>query len=334
MKISLSTIPNEYSKKNTGYSYAFSSIYDSIGRSNSVAIEDDSALVHISFSMPPQYNYSNCYNVGYTPWESTGLPDGWADSMNKCHEIWTPSPLIKEWYQMAGVRRPIYVYQHGITDLWKTRKRRRPKSNVRFLHLGEPAPRKGGQMALNAFLAAFGNRTDVSLTFKAFKQSSVRIYNGESIIGTPDEWPGMSLIRDDLPFGQLPAFFKQYDVLVYPSYGEGFGFIPLQAMATGMPVISSDTWPPYAHLMNKKLLVKTKFVTSPWQTMHPGNVLEPDFDHLVETYRYAADNITEISARAYQMAPAVWQEYDWDRITNKVMREFQNRLYENILVHT
>jgi glycosyltransferase involved in cell wall biosynthesis len=43
-----------------------------------------------------------------------------------------------------------------------------------------------------------------------------------------------------LPFEDIPSVYSRADVLVYPSFLEGFGFPPLEAMATGTPVVASN----------------------------------------------------------------------------------------------
>jgi glycosyltransferase involved in cell wall biosynthesis len=47
-------------------------------------------------------------------------------------------------------------------------------------------------------------------------------------------WLGM------IPFSDLPATFAATTVVVYPSFYEGFGFPPLEAMAVGTPVVASN----------------------------------------------------------------------------------------------
>lgn len=43
-----------------------------------------------------------------------------------------------------------------------------------------------------------------------------------------------------LRFEDMPALYSRADVLVYPSFLEGFGFPPLEAMAVGTPVVASN----------------------------------------------------------------------------------------------
>lgn len=43
-----------------------------------------------------------------------------------------------------------------------------------------------------------------------------------------------------LRYEDVPAVYAQADVVVYPSFMEGFGFPPLEAMAVGAPVVASN----------------------------------------------------------------------------------------------
>ena len=46
-----------------------------------------------------------------------------------------------------------------------------------------------------------------------------------------------------MPFEGLAGLFRSADLVVYPSYYEGQGLIPLEAMASGTPVITVDHGP-------------------------------------------------------------------------------------------
>ncbi len=43
-----------------------------------------------------------------------------------------------------------------------------------------------------------------------------------------------------LPYEEIPVVYERADVVVYPSFMEGFGFPPLEAMAVGTPVVASN----------------------------------------------------------------------------------------------
>jgi glycosyltransferase involved in cell wall biosynthesis len=50
-------------------------------------------------------------------------------------------------------------------------------------------------------------------------------------------------IESGLPFEDLAQLFRSADLVVYPSYYEGQGLIPLEAMASGTPVVTVDDGP-------------------------------------------------------------------------------------------
>lgn len=52
---------------------------------------------------------------------------------------------------------------------------------------------------------------------------------------------GRVRILSDVKDGELPAFYRHAKLFVYPTWAEGFGMPPLEAMASGVPVISSDS---------------------------------------------------------------------------------------------
>jgi glycosyltransferase involved in cell wall biosynthesis len=46
-----------------------------------------------------------------------------------------------------------------------------------------------------------------------------------------------------MPFEELASLFRSADLVVYPSYYEGQGLIPLEAMASGTPVVTVNLGP-------------------------------------------------------------------------------------------
>jgi glycosyltransferase involved in cell wall biosynthesis len=245
-------------------------------------------------------------------------------------EVWTTSDLCAKWFSDAGVVKPLKVYEHGIEDIWRPY-RRRASGKIRFLHIGEPAPRKGGQLTLDAFRRAFMGRRDVHLTIKAQSHSTIRVYEdnrrGErvrSIIGLPDDFPNITTQVGELSLPQLVSLYHDHDVLVYPSWGEGFGFIPLQALATGMPTICTGAWAPYRRFLSPLELNSTEY-ESPWPDVHPGNMLKPDLDHLVSLMRKAASDFNSLADHYREQAFEVQEAYDWKTLTRNAFAHLENR---------
>ena len=302
---------------NVGYGYAGYNMITSLQRlGHDVPFQDPTAKVQIHLSQPAWYEFfENQYKIGYTPWESSELPVGWREDFNGLDELWTPSPLIAQWFAEAGVTVPIFVYEHGIPPEWVP-ERRNAIGPLKILHVGEPAPRKGAQMAYEAFLEVFGNSNDATFTLKAHTNSGVREFDKSgSIIGIPDDRPNVNVIREILSGEELIKLFNNHDCLVYPGFGEGFGLIPLQAMGSGMPTICTGAWAPYERLILPELVLSSKPVPSPWPMMHPGTMFEPSYSDLVNAYKYIANNREKVFGKAYLNAFRVHKEYNWDLLT-------------------
>lgn len=276
---------------------------------HTVPFDDASAPVQISFSNPLNYKFhEGQYKIGYTPWESTTVPAPWLPKMNECDEVWATSPWVAEVYRKAGVKPPIYVFEHGIDPHWQPVSRE-PDGVVRFLHVGEPALRKGGQMALDAFREAFGDRTDVHLTLKGYYQHYLRGWSEKGYGNAEGMFENVTVMPKEIKGQALIDLYGAHDVMVYPSYGEGFGFIPLQALAMGMPTICTDGWCSYSKFLGP-LKLTGRWDRSIW-SIHPGNVYYPDYPALVKLYEEAAAGIDYYKKIYSAQVPDVQNEYDW-----------------------
>lgn len=282
-----------------------------------VPFDDASAPVQISWNPPHWYRFhEGQYRIGYTPWESTELPDGWVKAMNDCDEVWATSEWVGNVYEMAGVKKPIHVYEHGLDHFWQPKKRQ-SGDVIKFLHMGEPALRKGGQMAVEAFRAVFGDREDVHLTIKAYHQHFLRVWK-DGKITTPDKaYNNVTVITEQMHLNELLELYYEHDVLIYPSYGEGFGFIPLQALGTGMPVVSTASWAPYKKYLTEYSIGERRD-RSIW-ALHPGDVLYPDYVDVKNAFRRLSNREElEYAHRVhYELAPLIHEEYDWVNRTEK-----------------
>lgn len=318
MNISYST-PVVNIRGETGYGYAGRSIVNSLNLlGNFVPFQDPKSPVQLNFSQPDLFKlHRGQYQIGYTPWESTVVPKRWHEMMNHCDELWTTSDWCANVFENNGFK-DVKVFPHGIDPMWTSKKRER-KETLKFLHIGEPAPRKGGQMVVDAFSYLFGNKPEYSLTIKCFNQNTTRVYNNyidKNIIGVPNELYSNIHINDKvLKDQELVRLYHEHDVLVYPSYGEGFGFIPLQALATGMPTISTYDWAQYRDYIGP-LKLNSEVIDSPWDYMHEGKVFEPKYQHLLELMRDIDLNFKAYSAYYYTQSTKIHEEYNWLQLTN------------------
>lgn len=131
------------------------------------------------------------------------------------------------------------VYKPIDKFLAKSLIKRRYKINKDFLlYVGGFSPRKNILGLLEAFSMISKNNPNLLLVIAGTKGKSYDIYkNKVTKLGISSKvlFPGF------IPLEDLNNFYNGAEAFVYPSFYEGFGLPPLEAMACGTPVIASNT---------------------------------------------------------------------------------------------
>lgn len=171
--------------------------------------------------------------VALVMFESTTLPDGWAEILNTCAAVIVPCHWNERVFRDNGVEAPIYVLPLGLSAAFQP-VRRRESDVFRFLMFGDRGERKGWAEGLNAFLKAFDQRADVRLTIK-FRHP------------LPDGYPlkhlsnaNIRVVDEDYDDERLAAFYGQHDALIFAASGEAWGWPPREMAATGGLAIATD----------------------------------------------------------------------------------------------
>ena len=108
-----------------------------------------------------------------------------------------------------------------------------------ILAVGRLAARKGYGLLLRAFTKVHAADPGARLVIVGRGHLRSRLLKQARALGVADAVtiePGMS-------FEELASLFRSADLVVYPSYYEGQGLIPLEAMASGTPVVTVDHGP-------------------------------------------------------------------------------------------
>lgn len=310
-KISFNQLAKKTSRGN-GYGYARQMCEESLTRLGyEVVFADPSADVEINFCSPGDAIWSGVdYRIIYVPWESTEFPDGWIGALNEVDEVWTPSRIVSEWMINAGVQTPISIYEHGVEALWRPRRRLVGSGQTRFLHTGTESIRKGGDLVVSSFYELFSDKS-AHLTLKMMIDNFSLIDNEQ-----------LSVLRTEMPIERLVDLYHSCHALIYPSWGEGFGLTPLQALATGMPVLITKGWAPYEDLVPERFLINSSLVESPWQGVHPGKMFKPDVDDLKDKWMDLFNNYSSYSKQAFNLSSTISARYDWDSLTKEAFKNF------------
>ncbi|ERK32178.1 glycosyltransferase family 4 protein [Clostridium intestinale] len=127
-----------------------------------------------------------------------------------------------------------------------------------MLYVGGFSPRKNITGLIEAFSLLKGIYTqDLKLVIVGKQGISYEKYKNRTIeLGIEDQviFPGF------IPLEHMPIFYNACETLVYPSFYEGFGLPPLEAMACGTPVIASNCTSIPEILGNSALLINPKDV--------------------------------------------------------------------------
>ena len=310
-----------------GYGHASYEIINSFERAGiSCEIDENKCPIGISMGFPTDYKfYPNQYKIGYTAWESTELKPGWLEKMLSVDELWATSHWTADIFKETTGREDVFVYSHGITSDWKPVKRQ--NSGVfRFLHVGEPQIRKNGQLVVDAFSELFGNDPNFQLILKVSSINTTRAFADDgSIIGSPDSrYSNIVIIDDYLSHNQMIELYHKSNAVVYPTMGEGFGFMPLQALATGMPCISTYEWADYKKYITNP--VKAKLSDSEYPMLHPGKIYHVEVEEVKKVMTDLVNNYDHYSKIAYKNSFKVHMDYDWDHVTKNTSERIKKIL--------
>jgi glycosyltransferase involved in cell wall biosynthesis len=325
-----------------GYAAAYHNIVKSFslaevdGKKLAVRGDDASIPVRLFMGSNPGAFFPGQYKIQMTQWESTLAPASWRDFAKNYDEFWTANHFGAGALTAAGIpEQKVHVFEHGVdANVW-TKERRGQNGKVRFLHVDSDNPRKRSDLALLAFKNEFGEDPNFELTLKyslrktlyydAFPTSTVD-WSDPKVMEKHGNWEGnVRRIEEIISEQDLVRLFHHHDILVYPSEGEGFGLIPLQALATGMPTICTGRWPSYERFLRGNVIDSD---LAPSTVMHhyPGFCAIPSVESLQALMRKVASNLENQSSDFFDQAAKVAEDYDWQVLSQNMIDGLLSRI--------
>ena len=217
-----------------------------------------SADIVVHHYVPNEPNMMFCEgkpSVGYNTWETTKIPQHWVQNINK-HFVgnFVPSHFNKNAYEDSGVTIPISVIPHIIDFEWFAGGSPLPLPEkmdglYKFLSVFQWTPRKNPLGLLKAYFSTFYKRKDTILILKTYRSNTSLVEQNairqaiaacaRSMNFATQDLPAVYVIYNQLSQDAMRGLYKACDCFVLPHRGEGFGLPLAEAIATGLPVITT-----------------------------------------------------------------------------------------------
>lgn len=289
----------------------------------------------IRLCWPPDFRRPSRGRLAHVfPWEYEGVPKLWIRQMREnVDEVWVPSQFVAGVFERAGLdREQIRVIPNGIDPAVFSPQG--PTADVAgarrcmFLFVGGAIARKGFDLLLDAYGEAFTSSDDVTLMVK--ESGSSTFYSHNSLLAATRRFesgsrlPHLILNTENMNDATLAGLYRRADCLVHPYRGEGFGMPLAEAMACGVPVITTARGPaPEFCTEATGWLISATNEPVPddpppvGEMSEPLGWFEPSFEELVQTMRYVYEHRDEAALRGAEAARSIHQTHTWPQIINQ-----------------
>lgn len=274
--------------------------------------------------------------IGYTMFEATRIPDGngkgyisWIETLNNCERVLVPCTHNKQFLIESGVTKDIEVIPLGIDPKMYDQVKPIEDDNFVFGTMGTLTYRKGTDVLVEAFEKAFPKNKYQNVQLFIKTQPTGGIVNGW-YLGNHVEDQRINLnISIFSPEQMKKEFFEKINCFVFPTRGEGFGLPPMEAMASGLPIICTN-WSGTGDFINEDIAypLDYKIVDTPqgdWRG-YPEDLrakgqqwAEPNLDQLIELMRHVYDNRKEAYSKGKKARKFVLDNYTWDKTAEKII---------------
>jgi glycosyltransferase involved in cell wall biosynthesis len=336
---------NQASPLSVGYGYVPDRLFDQLSktdlpitRNNSAAPEEIQTLLDgfsfgylttkeshdeivINHSMPESFIKSSIYSIGLTFWETNRLPDSWVFNCNRMDEVWTASRFMRDVFINSGVSVPVHAFNLGVDPEIFFPVKRTQNRPFTFLSIGSPSTRKNSQMSVDAFIKVFGGQEGYRMIYKSNGPADARSFiNG--MRGKLNH-PQIEVIDWEVSVEELGRIYDCADCLLYPTSGEGWGLIPFQAIAKGIPTICTNATAceEYAHM---SVPLDYEWSTDKMSGIYDGAGYwaKPNFDDLCDKMLYVVNDYDKVATKTFQSAEYINKNMTWELVS----KDYVNRL--------
>lgn len=308
-------------------------------------VRGDMYMPQIIWGQAPYFiKNSGVYKIGHCEFEATEIPESWVSYCNMMDELWVPTEWDRNKFIKGGVNVPIHVIHQGINPEYFhpdfAPMRTDAKETYKFIVNAAWYPRKNLRNLITTFQSEFRRGEDVCLIVKTLNLGLNKGIQEElkDILSDKDS-ANVYVREEEIPEYQLPSLYTMADCLVFPTRGEGWGLPLFEALACGIPVITTGYGAPNEVLRDHKgkplpgvhFLEYTEVMASdPYVYMEGKKWAEPKLAQLANEMRYQVEHRAEEKAKARETSKIIRSKFSWKNVTLPIKARLID-IYQNIL---
>ena len=292
--------------------------------------------INICFVAMPIHGHFRGRNIQWVVFESTRIPATIRPAIQGADQVWVPSAWGHSVLTAHGIDADrIRIVPEGVDGARFHAHGRRPRSTARpfrFLTVGKYEQRKGIDLTIEAFAQVYGNQPQAELVIKSNYFTNHREKHSELQGKIADlGLNNVTLLWGEMTEAQLADLYRACDVFVLPTCAEGWGLPLIEAVAAGLPIITTmhsghteflqhvyDSVLPVAHAMTRidcaEYCSYYPDVTNDW-----GFWAVPDINSLVACMQQALQQEQRLYDHAQRNSKIIRERFSWSQSVEQAL---------------
>ena len=322
--------------------HGIGAVVDEVDFQNPAAIDQAIATsqaddINICFVAANIHQHFRGRNIQWVVFESTRIPATIRPAIQGADQVWVPSTWGRDVLLAHGINADrIRIMPEGVDGARFHAHGRRPRTAarpLRFLTVGKYEQRKGIDLTIEAFAQVYANQPHAELVIKSnyftnHRQKYDALQHKISELGLKN----VSLLWGEITKTQLADLYRACDVFVLPTHAEGWGLPLIEAVAAGLPIITTmhsghmeflqhvaDSVLPVAHAMTR-IDCPEYCSYYPDSTNDWGAWAQPDLNSLVACMQQALQQDQRLYDRAQRNSAIIRERFSWSQSAEQALQ--------------
>jgi glycosyltransferase involved in cell wall biosynthesis len=295
----------------------------------------------------------------FTMYETTLFPENWLHGLNLADVVIVPNEQNKKSLLEQGVKNVEVCPLPFDPSQFPFKKREYKEGDkFKFLMYNAGNHRKGWKETADAFLAEFGENENVELVLKTIFPIHKKI--NDTMMADPQfvlylDKKNIRFVSEVTDKKDLHKILHESHCFVFPSKGEGWGYPPIEALSTGLPLIATnahghaDFWTKGCYevgytmqpseiasrdievnINGKKATIKSNQNSEHWR--NSGLWWQPKIEDIQKQMRYVFDNYEQCLLEAEQGSQEIQAKFSYktvNPILSRIAKDLTSGKYAN-----